>query len=79
MIRDIIIVIISIAFGFVLSRMISHYEIHKLKEQLFASEDDNEKIVRDNANLVRENSALKTKIKEMEPPEDENTPDFGMW
>lgn len=79
MIRDIIIVIISIAFGFVLSRMFSYHEIHKLKDQLFASENDNEQIVRDNANLVRENSQLRVKIRELEPPSDSNTPDFENW
>ena len=77
MIRDVIIVIVSIAFGFILSRMICYHEISRLKEQLTTSEDDNEQIVKDNANLVREISQLKTKIGEMESHN--NIPDFRDW
>jgi len=79
MIRDIIIVVIGIAFGVIITRLLNHFEIHSLKNQLFASESDNEKIVRDNANLVRENSALKSKINEIERSRSKNTPDFGDW
>lgn len=79
MIRDIILIVLSIAFGAIISRLINHHEIRSLKDQLFESENNNEKIVRDNANLVRENSALQSKITELSSPLGKNTPDFEDW
>ena len=79
MIRDIILVVLSIALGAIVSRLINHHEIRSLKDQLFESENNNEKIVRDNANLVRENSALQSKISEISNPSGKNIPDFKDW
>lgn len=79
MIRDAILIVLSIALGAIISRLINHHEIHSLKDQLFESENNNEKIVRDNANLVRENSALQSKIAELSSPLGKNTPDFEDW
>lgn len=64
---------LGITLGLILSRLFDEYEIHKLKEQLIHSEELNEKIIKENSALVRENTQLKRKI------EPQNIPDFHTW
>lgn len=61
--------------GFLICKIFNHLEIHSLKEQLLEAEKDNEIIVKDNADLSRQNDALRKQIWELEKKN--NIPRFG--
>ena len=58
-------------------RLINFHEICSLKDQLVDAEENNEKIIRDNAQLSKQNGMLKRRIAEIETSD--NMPDFSDW
>lgn len=78
MVEKIIIALFSVFVGVLISRILCFVEIHSLKDQLFEAEKDNEAIVRDNADLSRQNDILRKRIWELTKQDEEaNIPKFG--
>lgn len=78
MVEKIIIIILSVIVGILIGRLIHFVEIHSLKDQLIDAENTNEAIVKDNADLSRQNDILRRKLWDMEHRvEDKNIPKFG--
>lgn len=71
----IITALLSLFAGVIICRIFNYLEIHNLKEQLFEAEKDNEIIVKDNADLSRQNDVLRRRIWELERKQ--NIPKFG--
>lgn len=65
MIEKTIMCVLGLILGIIISRIITHVEVHSLKEQLFESEENNEIIIKDNADLVRQNDILRKQIHEL--------------
>ena len=78
MVEKIIIIILSFIVGILVDRVMHFVEINSLKDQLIDAENTNEAIVKDNADLSRQNDILRRKLWDMEHRvEDENIPKFG--
>ena len=78
MVEKIIIIILSFIVGILVDRVIHFIEINSLKDQLIDAENTNEAIVKDNADLSRQNDILRRKLWDMEHRvEDKNIPKFG--
>lgn len=78
MVEKIIIIILSVIVGILIGRVIHFVEINSLKDQLIDAENTNEAIVKDNADLSRQNDILRRKLWDMEHRvEDKNIPKFG--
>ena len=78
MTEKIIIIILSVIVGILIDRVMHFVEINSLKDQLIDAENTNEAIVKDNADLSRQNDILRRKLWDMEHRvEDENIPKFG--
>jgi hypothetical protein len=58
--------ILGIAIGALVMRLINFHEICNLKDQLYDAEENNEKIIKDNAELSKENGMLKRRIEAIE-------------
>lgn len=78
MAEKIIIIILSVIVGILIDRVMHFVEINSLKDQLIDAENTNEAIVKDNADLSRQNDILRRKLWDMEHHvEDANIPKFG--
>lgn len=73
MLDKLIVGALSLTLGLIVARLFDEYEIHKLKEQLIRSEETNEKIIKENSELVKEVSRLKYKV------DPQHIPDFHSW
>lgn len=79
MIEKLFLTLFGIAFGFVLAKLFSHIQMHELKNRLIESDKNNEKIIQDNANLVRENTKLRDRLSELDKFCPKDLPDFKDW
>ena len=80
MVEKIIIIILSFIVGILVDRVMHFVEINSLKDQLIDAENTNEAIVKDNADLSRQNDILRRKLWDMEHSvENKNIPKFGDW
>lgn len=78
MVEKIIIIVLSFIVGILVDRVMHFVEINSLKDQLIDAENTNEAIVKDNADLSRQNDILRRKLWDMEHRvEDKNIPKFG--
>lgn len=78
MVEKIIIIILSFIVGILVDRVMHFVEINSLKDQLIDAENTNEAIVKDNADLSRQNDILRRKLWDMEHRvENKNIPKFG--
>lgn len=78
MVEKIIIIVLSFIIGILVDRVMHFVEINSLKDQLIDAENTNEAIVKDNADLSRQNDILRRKLWDMEHRvEDKNIPKFG--
>lgn len=78
MAEKIIIIVLSFIVGILVDRVMHFVEINSLKDQLVDAENTNEAIVKDNADLSRQNDILRRKLWDMEHHvEDKNIPKFG--
>ena len=78
MVEKIIIIILSFIVGILVDRVMHFVEINSLKDQLIDAENTNEAIVKDNADLSRQNDILRRKLWDMEHSvENKNIPKFG--
>lgn len=64
--------VVGFLLGFLITRLFTHIEVHDLKSQLSNAEKENEVIVRDNSDLLRQNDVLRKKLNNAT----KNIPDF---
>ena len=79
MVDKLIIGILGIILGIIISKILTHLEVGSLKNQLFESEQNNEEIIKDNADLVRQNDELRKKIYIINKRLSKYEPDFKEW
>ncbi len=79
MVDKIIIGVLGIILGIIISKILTHLEVGSLKNQLFESEQNNEEIIKDNADLVRQNDELRKKIYIINKRLSKYEPDFKEW
>lgn len=79
MVDKLIIGILGVILGIIISKISTHLEVGSLKNQLFESEQNNEEIIKDNADLVRQNDELRKKIYIINKRLSKYEPDFKEW
>lgn len=79
MVDKLIIGILGVILGIIISKILTHLEVSSLKNQLFESEQNNEEIIKDNADLVRQNDELRKKIYIINKRLTKYEPDFKEW
>lgn len=82
MLENIIIAVLSITFGIIIANIFNHVEISNLKTQLFNSEEENDKLMKENKGLRKHNAKLYDHLKEIHELHDvalNNIPDFDEW
>lgn len=79
MVDKIIIGILCLILGVLFARISTHFEVHSLKNQLFESEQNNETIIKDNTDLVRQNDELRKKLYITHKKLSKYEPDFEDW
>lgn len=78
MLTKLVLTALGITLGLIITRILDHHEIHKLKEHVIELEEENNKLVACNSKLVEENIRINAQLKHMlqTPPSQENIPKF---
>ena len=80
MIEIILVAAIALVLGVVITRLIDFKEIDNLSIMLVESEDENEKLAKENSRLRRELNSQPASDSKVTPLKSESdTPDFGIW
>lgn len=80
MIKIVLVAAIAVVLGVVITRLIDFKEIDNLSIMLVESENENEKLAKENSRLRRELSSQPASDSKVTPLKSESdTPDFGIW